>query len=211
MSDMDSSAEDIPLLADGVPVTMPDLPPVLLVRDAQQYKAMGDATRVKILTLIKHQPMTAKQLADQLGIAPGTAGHHLQTLEATGLAQLVARRLVRGIVAKYYTRTARLFLFDHPEGENLFSSSLNTITQLRDELIDTLTEGDDASVGGSGFPHARLTEARAKEFAERLHDLIGEFAQEPSAPDGRLYGMGGFVFLAPRYLQVQPDSSEVQE
>lgn len=56
----------------------------------------------------------AKQLAARLGASPGTVGHHLHVLEDAGLAQIVARRVVRGIVAKYYTRTARIFDFDLP-------------------------------------------------------------------------------------------------
>jgi predicted ArsR family transcriptional regulator len=207
MGNVSSTGDEAPLLPEDVPVVMPDLPPTLLVNTAQQYKALGDPTREKILTLIKHQPMTAKQLATHLGIAPGTAGHHLQALEAAGLAQVVARRLVRGIVAKYYTRTARLFLFERPEdGDNLMSFALDGMTRMREELIDVLADGNEDVVLGSGFPHTRMTEERAREFAERLHDLIGEFAQDPPAPEGRVYGMAGIVFLAPRYLQVPAES-----
>ena len=95
MPDPEHAVAEIPLLPEDVPVTMPALPPTLIINTAQQYKAMGDPTRVKILAIIQQQPATAKQIADRLGIAPGTAGHHLQSLEAAGLAQVVARRLVR--------------------------------------------------------------------------------------------------------------------
>src|SRR5262249_19643406 len=99
-------------LPEDVPVEMPTLPLTLTLTTAQQFKAFGDPVRVRILGIIQQQPATAKQIAGQLGIPPGTIGHHLQVLERAGLAQVVARRLVRGIVAKYYTRTARLFNFD---------------------------------------------------------------------------------------------------
>src|SRR6266487_5865713 len=102
----------IEVLPEGVPVTMPELPLKLVITTVQQFKALGDHTRERILAIIQHQPATAKQLAERLGLPPGTIGHHLQALEAAGLAQVVARRLVRGTVAKYYTRTARIFVYD---------------------------------------------------------------------------------------------------
>jgi predicted ArsR family transcriptional regulator len=201
-------AEAIPLLPEDVPVTMPDLPAKLVINSTAQYKALGEPTRVKILAIIQQQPATAKQIADRLGIAPGTAGHHLQTLEAAGLAQVVARRLVRGIVAKYYTRTARIFMFEQPQDSDEYqSTTLHLITHMRDELMDTLAQGSDDDICGAGFPHARLTPARAKEYADRLHALLDEFIAEPPAPDGQVYGMGGIVFRAPRYVQSTPDET----
>src|SRR5690348_15294496 len=102
------------LLPEDVPVTMPELPPTMRVYTVQHFKALGDPTRERILSIIKHEPLTAKQLGERLNIPPGTVSHHLQVLETAGLAQVVARRLIRGIVAKYYTRTARLLQFDFP-------------------------------------------------------------------------------------------------
>src|SRR5438034_10415896 len=104
----------IPELPEHVPVTMPELPTQLVVNTGQQFKAIGDRTRSRILGIIQNQPATAKQIADRLGATPGAIGHHLHILEAAGLAQVVARRITRGIVANYYTRTARIFTYDPP-------------------------------------------------------------------------------------------------
>jgi DNA-binding transcriptional ArsR family regulator len=89
------------------PPALPDLPPCLIISGAKQYKALGDPLRVRMLELIQRQPCTAKQLADLLERPPGAIGHELRVLEAAGLAQVVARRLVTGIVARNYARTAR--------------------------------------------------------------------------------------------------------
>ena len=40
---------------------------------------------------LRPQGMTAKQLADALGIAPSSAGHHLGKLEQMGLRRLCKR------------------------------------------------------------------------------------------------------------------------
>src|SRR5215510_4706578 len=107
--------QDIPDVDDGEgSVVMPDLPAALVISTAQQMKACADPTRSRILGLIQHQPGTATQLAQVLGVAPNKISYHLRILEAAGLAQIVARRHIRGIVAKYYTRTARNFLFEAP-------------------------------------------------------------------------------------------------
>ena len=197
------------LLAESVPVTMPELPPTLRVDTAQQFKAIGDTTRSRILEIIKHEPLTASQLGERLHIAPGTVGHHLQVLEAAGLAQIVARRLVHGIVAKYYTRTARLFQFDFPpEVTPRVESSLRFLTDARDQLADALViEGEDIPCS-TGFPHARLSRERAAEFGRRLNELLYEFATESPDPTGQVYALCTAFFLAPAYLQSSPATEE---
>src|SRR5213080_3609936 len=134
----------IPVLPGNVPVTMPELPVQIVINTAQQFKAVSDPIRSRILGIIQNQPATAKQIADRLGATPGAIGHHLHVLEEAGLAQVVARRLVRGIVARYYTRTARLFQFDlPPEITGPHSVPLDLLTRGRDELAEVLAAGTD--------------------------------------------------------------------
>src|SRR5260370_3068809 len=129
-----------------VPVTMPDLPPTFTITTEQQLKALGDATRTRILSIIQNQPATAKQIADNLGVTPGTIGHHLQALEEAGLAQAVARRLVRGITAKYYTRTARIFDFHLPDVLGGKQRALHFLELARDEIDKSHSERQDQVV-----------------------------------------------------------------
>ena len=195
------AGENEALLPEALPVIMPDLPPTLRVYTAQQFKALGDVTSERILSLIKHEPLTAKQIGERLNIAPGTVGHHLQVLEAAGLAQIVARRLVRGIVAKYYTRTARLYEFDFPpEITPRIESTLKFLLDARNELADTLLTEEEADCH-TGFPHTRLSPERAAEFGKRLGELLYEFATAEPDPDGQVYALCTAFFLAPPYLQ----------
>ena len=198
------------VLAEDIPVTMPELPARLTVNTVQQLKALGDATRSRILGIIQLQPATAKQIADKLAIAPGTIGHHLQVLEAAGLAQIVARRLVHGIVAKYYTRTARIFVYDFPlEVSDNVTIALDMHTKVRDELVETLSENannkQDATFPEgrctTAFPHARLSMARAEEYSKRITAIIDDLIQEQPDPDGQVYGFYSAMFVAPAYLQ----------
>src|SRR5215813_12863048 len=94
----DMRGRSVALLPGYVPVEMPELPTYLDLSTEHQLKAFAEPVRVRVLRIIQNQPATAKQIADRLGLSPGTIGYHLQVLEDAGLAKIVARRLIRGIV-----------------------------------------------------------------------------------------------------------------
>ncbi|GCE22401.1 ArsR/SmtB family transcription factor [Dictyobacter kobayashii] len=199
-------------LVDGEAIVMPELPATLTVNSAQQFKAFGDTTRMSILDLIKYEPLTAKQIGARLKIPAGTIGHHLQVLEAAGLAQVVARRLVHGITAKYYTRTARLFIFDFPpEVASGMERTLNFLTQARAQLVDTLAADAQDVFCHTGFPHARLSRERVEEFNRRLFELAYDFATAEPDPDGQVYGLSIALFQSPPYLQNLKPGEEQQD
>ena len=184
------------------PVKMPELPATLRVNTAQQFKAIGDHTRWHILDMIQHRPATAKQIADSINVSPGTVGHHLQVLEAAGLAQVVARRIVHGIVAKYYTRTARTFIFDFPpEMKGDASINLDIMTSARNYLAESLAEGEHEIRPCIGFPRVRLSPARARAFMERVQALVDDFMHEPADPEGQIYSLCAAFFQAPSSQQ----------
>ncbi|MBO0793910.1 MAG: hypothetical protein J2P36_23570, partial [Ktedonobacteraceae bacterium] len=143
----------------------------------------------------------------------GTIGHHLQVLEEAGLAQVVAKRLVRGIVAKYYTRTARVYIFDFPsEIKGSQSISVDMLVSARDQLQDALVEGElDSELAACGFPHVRLSAAQAREFRERVKALIDDFVNLEPDPEGQVYSLSMAFFRAPGYLQGQVRSEDDEE
>ncbi len=198
-------------LPEDVPVAMPELPLRLVINTVQQFKAVNDPIRSRILGIIQNRPATAKQIADQLGATPGAIGHHLHVLEAAGLAQVVARRIIRGIIANYYTRTARIFEFKFPpevRGER--STTLDFVTELRDELSETLAEKGEDGIYDTSFPHVRLSPERLEVYRKRLDDLIDEFIAEKSDPHGQVYSLFTTLFLAPQYLQGEQSSPSAE-
>jgi len=205
----DNDLEAIPVLPGDVPVTMPELPIRFTVTTAQQFKAINDPTRSRILGIIQNQPATAKQIADRLGATPGAIGHHLHVLEAAGLAKVIARRLVRGIVANYYTRTARIFTYDFPnEITGGRSGSLEIMSKARDELVEALVGVESDPHQTIAFPHVRLSPERAQAYFERIEALVGDLLHEPSDPNGQVYGVLVAIFKAPAYIQGSPVASE---
>src|SRR5689334_4293739 len=198
-----TSTEDVPVLPDTVPVVMPDLPARLAITTMEQMKAVADPTRDRILGIIQQQPATAKQIADKLKMAPGTINHHLQVLEAAGLAKIVARRLIRGIVAKYYTRTARIF--EYCFASNIVgneSIGLRILTSARNDLAESLAAGEEyLSVARASSPRARISPERIQAFDERIRALVHEFIHEPYDPNGEVYTLCTAFFKSPPYLQ----------
>jgi DNA-binding transcriptional ArsR family regulator len=192
-------------LPEDVPVTMPELPLSLDVDTPQQMKALADPVRHRILGIIQSRPATAKQIADRLKMPPGTIGHHLQVLESAGLAQVVARRLVRGIVAKYYTRTARIFTYNFPDVvTGKVPALVRFLTDARDELAETLVDGSPEALVKTAFPHARLTAERHAYFERRVMELVDEFIAEPPTSEGTVFSLSVALFQTPPYLQDGP-------
>lgn len=184
---------------------MPELPATLVLDTDQQFKAIADPLRSKILGIIQTRPATAKQVADRLGEAPGTINHHLRVLEKAGLAQIVARRVIHGIVAKYYTRTARIFMFQFPKEITGQDPQVSDILQhAHNELLEAIAAYGDEALCDTGFPHVRISEARAQVYLERLNALQSDLIHEPLDPHGRVYGVIVGMFLAPPYLQDAP-------
>jgi len=196
----------VPVLPDDIPVEMPDLPPRLVVDSMQQFKAVSDPTRSRILGIIQNQPATAKQIADRLEATPGAIGHHLHVLEAAGLAKVVARRLTRGIVANYYTRTARIFDFCLSREVAGESFGLDIFTNMRNELVESMESGEEDALLYDGFPRIRLSPERARYYQERLQALVDDILHEKPEPDGLVYGIFVAMFVAPPYLQVSGTS-----
>src|SRR3982074_3725414 len=93
-----SDFDPLTVLPENVPLSMPELPLTRVINTLQQFKAINDPIRSRILGVIQNQPATAKQIADRLGATPGAIGHHLHVLEAAGLAPVVAPPLNPGIV-----------------------------------------------------------------------------------------------------------------
>jgi DNA-binding transcriptional ArsR family regulator len=195
----------IAVLPEDVPVAMPELPARVSITTFEQFKAISEPVRSRILGIIQNQPATAKQLADRLGATPGAIGHHLRVLEGAGLAQIVARRLVRGIVANYYTRTARIFSYELPEDvKGEINASLEILDKARDELTEAFATVKEDPVRCESFPHVRLSSERARYYSERLEALLDDLLHEQPDPDGKVYGIHLSMFQSPPYMQ-SPD------
>jgi DNA-binding transcriptional ArsR family regulator len=209
MREHESDNETIPILPESVPVLMPELPFKQTINTIEQLKAFGDPIRERILFIIQQQPATAKQIADRLKASPGAIGHHLHVLEDAGLAKIVARRFVRGTVANYYTRTARLFIFDFPRelvGDD--STVQQHVKHISEEIAEAIEDVEDDPLRTDGFLHPRLSPERAKMYKDRLDALMEDMLHESPDPEGDVYSIYFTMFKSPDYLQVRKPQSD---
>lgn len=150
----------------------------LELTDARQYKALFEDTRREIISLLLERAATTSELAEVLGKPKGTIGHHLKVLADAGLVHVVRSKRVRALEAKYYGRTARVFLY-HREHEAV-GDEVRTLSRAAAEIAQAPTEG---VVTTANVRHARIPHARAAEWKHRLEELLMEFTAEPAAGD----------------------------
>ena len=171
-----------------------ELAPTVEVSTPQQLKAIGDATRSTILSLLNQRAATTSQLAEALQRPRGSVGHHLKVLEAAGLVRVVRRRKVRALTEKYYGRTARTFL--------IMSGESSERTQMVEQALAECVTDDDDHPPKFTIRHAQIPAERASEFVHRLVGLAEEFTAQP------VEGDVVFGFLAGVYATRLPTLAE---
>jgi DNA-binding transcriptional ArsR family regulator len=170
---------------------MPDYELVesLDLTSAQQHRAVGNRVRWQILGLLGDRATTITQLAGALGILKGSASYHVRVLEQAGLIRVVRTRKVRGVLERYYGRTARRYELDHAD------PPLDSSPLLLRTIAAELEHRPPVPVGTDlvTVAHARLDPDRATDFAGRLAALVEEFRLVP-ATGGPMYGMAVAFF-----------------
>jgi DNA-binding transcriptional ArsR family regulator len=159
---------------------------VLVVREHEQLRALGDDLRSKIVVLLRERAASTTELAKKLGLPKGTVGHHVKVLEKAGLVQVVRTRQVRALTEKYYGRTARLFLFKstEEEGEGVRDVAAASLRRAAEEMLPL----DDDDRTSFAFLRARLSPHDARRFARRLGKLAEDF-RAADDPAGEPYGL----------------------
>ncbi len=165
---------------------------VLVVRESEQLRALGDDLRAEIVVILREHAHSITELAEKLGLPKGTVGHHVKVLEKAGLIRVVRTRQVRALTEKLYGRTARLFLFkssDDADGEdvrNVAAASLRT-------AVEEMLPLDDDDRTTFAVLRVRLTDADARRFVRRLEKLHEDFIAA-DRQDGEPYGLAGALF-----------------
>lgn len=164
--------------AAGVHAGPPDYPlaEVLELTSPRQYRALFEDTRRQIVSLLLERAATTSELAEVIGRPKGTIGHHLKVLGEAGLVQIVRTKRVRALEAKYYGRTARVFLY-HREHQAVGEEE-RVLSRAAAEIGQTPPDG---TVLSANVRYARIPLTRATEWKHRLDQLVMEFAAEPAA------------------------------
>src|SRR6478609_10117849 len=151
-------------LADRIALTQPS-----------QVKALGHPVRNTILGLLHERAATVTELAAALQRPKSTVAHHVKVLVEAGFIQVVRTRQVRAIEERFYGRTARMFYVGverSADGEDM-PRDFNDFEVAARESANAYQNG---KLWGF-IRHARISEAQASEFWERMAVLVAEFDQ----------------------------------
>jgi DNA-binding transcriptional ArsR family regulator len=162
-----------------------------------RMKALGDPLRMTILDLVLERAMTVTELAARLRRPKGSVAYHVKVLLDAGLLQVVRTQKVRAIDERYYGRTARTIVFEHPSDEIPF---------LNDVLAEAdLQLPDETVAGGFTYRRARIPRERVEEYVQRLFAITLEFIAEPRGGDIE-YGL--YVGMFPTNRRIGPVDSD---
>jgi DNA-binding transcriptional ArsR family regulator len=153
------------------------------IQDLEALRALVDGQRHRIVTMLMEEPLTAKELADRLGIARTRLYYHLAMLEQHGLIRVVDTRVVSGIVERRYRAVARTFRIDRA-----LLASQATEMQISDaqaSIMDAVAN-DLHARAASGAPSSDadllvsrsflcLSDERRRELRARLVAVVDEY------------------------------------
>jgi DNA-binding transcriptional ArsR family regulator len=168
-----------------------DLADRLALSEASQVKAISHPLRTTILSLLHERAATVTELAVAVGRPKSTVAHHVRVLTEAGLLQVVKTRRVRAIEERFYGRTARMFYVGierSPDGDDL-PRDFNDFEVAARESAGAYRDG---KLWGF-IRHARISEAQASEFWERMAELVTEFDQLPRSGE-TVYGFAVGVY-----------------
>jgi DNA-binding transcriptional ArsR family regulator len=164
----------------------------LTIHGREQLHAIGDPTRWRILGRLQVGPASIQELAQALGMAKGTIGHHVRVLESAGLIRLAETKRVRGVTEKRYLRVARQFRL--PETEEDGADAETGMLPVRSALAEARPGRGKSDPSMSLVVRARMPAARAKRFADLINQIATEFAD--GAPGtGETFGLVGAIYV----------------
>ncbi len=184
-----------------------ELDETLAFQSSEQFRALFEETRLRIVDLLLERAATVTELAAVLDKPKGTVGHHVGVLEHAGLIRVVRTKKVRAIEAKYYGRTARTYLLTPQVDVDLHVSPDYFLTSAAAEFAKA-SHGDEELIHNtmiSTLRYARIPADRAREWALRLGELAQEFVSEERGGETTF---GLLVALYPTDRPHLPDPKE---
>src|SRR5512133_1437367 len=168
-----------------------DLADRIALTEPAQVKAISHPLRTTILGLLHERAATVSELAVARERPKSTVAHHVRVLAEAGLVQVVRTRRVRAIEERFYGRTARMFYVSverSADGDDL-PRDFNDFEVAARESSGAHRDG---KLWGFGR-HARISEAQASAFWERMAELVAEFDQLPRSGEN-VYGFAIGVY-----------------
>lgn len=197
---------------------------LFLITDRATLKIIADPLRAQILDALQTEPLTVKQTADRLGLAPSRLYYHFGLLEKHGFIQVAETRQVANMIEKTFQAVASqidiapaLLATTTAEGQDsVYELVRSTLDTTREDILRSLQARYTAlEQGAAQRPRCvvlnrrvvLLSDEQAEEFNTRLQALVQEFceAQLPTGtPEAMHYGLA-VAFYPSFYYQETMD------
>jgi DNA-binding transcriptional ArsR family regulator len=139
-----------------------------------EARALASPLRLRILRICLHEPHTNKEIAQALGMNAGSTLHHVRTLVKTGFLRAEEpRRGKRGAREVPYLATKRSWDTPVPGiGPILIQTFLDEVAGVAPDEVGVIRLG------------LKLSDDDMKQLMQRMQELLVEFKEKPSSPDG---------------------------
>ncbi len=198
-----------------------------IVKSLEQAKLLTDPFKLQLLEQFSGQPVTTKQVADEMGEKAPRLYRHVDAMVAAGFLKLVEEKPKRGTVERYYKTVASRFEVD----PNLFAPSSGNSNEAFDmvrmllretesDLLRISTLDDDAMPTGAEMPIVMRFSIQAgsdevSALRKKLEDWLAEVqaladsadAGAPAECDIKYAGLLTF-YPMPKDEQKKPADSE---
>ncbi len=173
---------------------------IFLIEDLETLRTFADPLRAQIYEILLQAPANVRQVGERLGLSPSRLYYHFNLMEKLGLIRVVETRMVANMVEKVYRSVAykldvanALLDFGSDSGQQAIHGLLTSgLEATRDDLLRSLQVRQMAlEQGAQPKPRqmmvnrttARIPDALADAFRDRLQSLIAEFEQADQAQD----------------------------
>ncbi|XMB67509.1 helix-turn-helix domain-containing protein [Mycoplasmatota bacterium zrk1] len=160
----------------------------IVFTEIKDIRTLIDPYRMKILRTFttENEQLTAKMVADILEEVPSKVSYHIKKMEKTGILEIVNTKVINGIVAKYYSPTAKEFRvetleeddFKYLELNNIYSDIINDFKKSFIRATNNI-KNPTVVLGKQVF----LNEEQFSELSKIINDKILEFQDSGEGKD----------------------------
>lgn len=161
---------------------------------ALEAKALAHPLRQRIVRQCGTREMTNKELADHLGVPPGTALHHVRLLVRAGLLEPAEVRTgAGGALERPYRATGATWWLDDPLRDAAPGVQFGPVAAALD---DALAAGPDAVTTSAAF-YLHLSDDDVTELDRRILAVLDEYVATDADRQDRPLHRGLFVLHRP--------------
>lgn len=177
-------------------------------------RALAHPTRVRMLHLLRTEPLSASELARRLQIRFGSAHYHLQALERAGIAQEVGTRAKRGGTEVLYEVPGSLWVDPDQHAPRGMRQAINRayLAEISRRLDAAAAEPQPEHTDRDVFSTHEL-ELRPQDIPAAIeafrafHDQLQQLALDAPTEDSLPVTVSVLLFRIPRSASQHPDGA----